>query len=303
VKSIDGRELVSKAGGISTEASCPDHRRLLLAGIITLLAALFTLFIHGPGALAANQSGVISLQVNGDRFVPGNLLEITYHTSPGTLTGKVDIYFSLLQPTGQLLFLQGDGTLADGQAPFRSNVAVTDETKTLLRLFPVYIPFGSYTASLVMLQAGGSLLDPNAYASSIATATFSFTALTAAQEALIAQRGKPEFLVTTWAADLHEKRDSWLYVSSNPTLYLFVNGVLQSQTAPNGSKPSGTAPSVDPSLLTPQTTLAQLTDAFGAPSGVETDDTDPDYQRVNFTLGLEVVLLQGRLSAARTFAP
>jgi len=303
VKSIDGRELASKPGGISTEVSRPGQRRLLLVGIIALWATLLTLYTHSPGALAANQSGVVSLQVNGDRFVPGNLLEITYHTEPGTLSGKVDIYFSLLQPTGQLLFLQSDGTLADSQAPFRSNVAVVNETKTLLALFPVYIPFGTYTASIVMLQAGGSLLDPNAYVSSVTTATFSFTALTAAQEALIAQRGKPEFLVTTWAADLHEKRDSWLYVSSNPTLYFFVNGVLQSQTPPNGPKPSGTAPSVDPSLLTPQTTLAQLEDAFGAPNSVEPDDADADYQRVNFSFGLEVVLLQGYLSAARTFAP
>lgn len=303
MKRIDGRVLAAKRKDSATEASRLGQRRFLLIGLITLLATLLTLFSHSSGALAASQSGVISLQVNGDRFVPGNLLEITYHTSPGTLSGKVDIYFSLLQPTEQLLFLQSDGTLAETQAPFRSNVTVIDETKTLLDLFPVYIPFGTYTASIVMLQTGGSLLDPNAYASSVATATFSFTALTAAQEALIAQRGKPEFLTTTWAAGLHEKRDSWLYVSSNPTLYLFVNGVLQSQTAPSGSKPSGTAPSVDPSLLTPQTTLAQLTANFGTPSSVETDEDDPNYQRVNFTFGLEVVLLQGSLSAARTFAP
>src|SRR5262249_53528335 len=148
----DGRALSCKPEGISTEACRSDQRRVLLARIIPLLAALFTLFTHSPGTLAANQSGVVSLQVNGDRFVPGNLLEIPYHTSPGTLSGKVDIYFSLLQPTGQLLFLQSDGTLADGQGPFRSNVAVIDETKTLLALFPVYIPFGTYTASIVMLQ-------------------------------------------------------------------------------------------------------------------------------------------------------
>jgi len=92
-------------------------------------------------------------------------------------------------------------------------------------------------------------------------------------------------------------------VSSNPTLYLFVNGVLQSQTAPSGSAPSGTAPSVDPLLLTPQTTLAQLTADFGAPSSVETDEEASEYQRVTFTFGLEVVLLQDYLSAARTFAP
>ncbi|HEV8715151.1 MAG TPA: hypothetical protein VGX03_20265 [Candidatus Binatia bacterium] len=303
MKRINGRALASEWRDSTTKASRLGQCRSLLVGIIILLAALFTFFSYSPGALAASQSGVISLQVNADRFIPGNLLEITYHTSPGTLSGKVDIYFSLLQPTGQLLFLQSDGTLSAVQAPFRSNATVVEETKPLFSLFPVYIPFGKYTASIVMLQAGGSLFDPNAYASSIATATFSFTALTAAQEALIAQRGKPEFLTTTWAADLHEKRDSWLYVSSNPTLYLFVNGVLQSQTAPSGSKPSGTAPSLDPSLLTPQTTLAQLTDAFGTPSSVETDEEDPEYQRVNFTLGLEVVLLQGYLSAARTFAP
>lgn len=219
------------------------------------------------------------------------------------MSGKVDIYFSLLQPTGQLLFLQSDGTLSEVQSPFRSNVSVIEETKPLFSLFPVYIPFGTHTASIVMLQAGGSLLNVDAYVSSVASATFSFTALTAAQEAIIAQRGKPEFLTTTWAAGLHEKRDSWLYVSSNPTLYLFVNGVLQSQTAPSGSAPTGKALSVDPSLLTPQTTLAQLTDIFGAPSSVETVEEAPTYQIVSFALGLEVVLLQGRLSAARTFAP
>jgi hypothetical protein len=270
--------------------------------MITLLVALFTLFTHSPGALAANQSGVISLQVNGDRFVPGNLLEITYHTEPGTLSGKVDIYFSLLQPTGQLLFLQSDGTLADGQAPFRSNVAVVNETKTLLHLFPVYIPFGNYTASIVLLQTGGSLLDPNAYASSVASATFSFTPLSQTQQDVITQRGNPDFLVTTWVAEMDEKRDAWLYLSSNPTKYVFVNGALESQSTATGSA-SGSAPKVDPSLLTPQTTLDQLVENFGPPTSTETLEGVTDFQTVKFSNGLEAVLRKGHLTAADTLSP
>lgn len=55
----DGWEIASSRESMATDASRPSQRHPWLAGVITLLSALFTFLSHSPGALAANQSGVI----------------------------------------------------------------------------------------------------------------------------------------------------------------------------------------------------------------------------------------------------
>src|SRR5690349_18520276 len=104
---------------------------LLLVGVVLLLVFLAPLRA-GHSDVTAGPQGVITLEVNRAALVPGNLLEVSYHTSPGTLQGPVDIYFAVVPPNSdQLLFLQSDGSLVPTANPFRSAVTITDGTTTL----------------------------------------------------------------------------------------------------------------------------------------------------------------------------
>ncbi len=125
--------------------------------------------------------------------------------------------------------------------------------------------------------------------------------LSAAQQAILQSRGNPNFLAVFWLAEALQKRESWLYLSDPPTQYAFVNGDLQS--ANPVPEPGTPGPNVDPSLLTPQTTLDQLTAAFGPPTSVTPVDGAPEYQRVEYGFGLRVILQNGRLVSAATGAP
>jgi len=277
--------------------------RTLLLRCLGVLSSLALLVAQPEIGQAAPQLGVVSLELSNTDLVPGSLLEVRYHTSPGTLQGPVDIYFALAVPNNpSLIFLQADGSLSTTGAPFRRNVTITEETARIFRGNLVWIPFGHYDCYMLLVQAGSSLDDLNAWVSGISVASFFFRPLSQEQLDLIQQRGNPDLLTTTWIDIQREKRDTWLYLTSPPTQYVFVNGALQGQTAVNVTS-AGTPPKVDPALFTPQTTKDQLITAFGTPSSVENiGDTDA-YQEVTFTLGLTATFHQGTLIAASTDTP
>ena len=277
--------------------------RRLLRGAVLLILLLVPFPLESWGQTVTAPQGVISIQLSNEFLVHGNLLELRYRTSPGTLQGPVDLYFAVAIP-GQkdLLFLQSTG-LALEPKPFRTNVAIVEETTTLFRFYPTEIPFGTYVCYMALVHAGRPLSDANPFASPIAIATFTFAALSQEQLALVTQRGKPDLLTFMWNEAQFEKRETWYYYSGTPTQYSFVNGELKEQSALSGSA-GGTTPQIDPSLLTPKTTLDQLTAALGQPTSVTAlVNGSPDYQTVNFAVGLDVVLFKGRLIFGRTSTP
>ena len=248
--------------------------------------------------------GFIDIQLNNEQLVPGDLLDLDYRTKPGTLTGPVDLYFAVFPPgSSALLFLQPDGTLRDEAKPFRTGVTIKDETTRLYHLYVVDLPFGEYTCFMAFLHHNASLGNVGAFASYIAVARLTIAPLSVAQQAVLAQRGHPDLLTVLWNDTQIEKREAWYYYSTSPTQYDFVNGQLTAQKALSGTA-GGVPPKIDPNLLTPQTTLAQLTAALGAPtqSGPFVEGTT-DYQAATFAVGLDVVFFKGRFTSGRSYVP
>ena len=257
-----------------------------------------------PRPTTQTGQGLILIQFNSDSYVPGSFLDLSYTTSPGTLQGPVDLYFAAVVPAGQLLFLTADGTFTTAFAPFRRNVTIADERTSLFSVFfPVDLQFGTYTCYMVLVYAGADPTNSNNWASPLSQVTVSYLPLSAAQQAILQSRGgNPDFLAATWIDELRQKRELWLYLSGTPTTYSFLNGDLQSQSPASGSA-GGATPKVDPSLFTPQTTLDQLTAAFGPPTKVAPLQGAPDLQAVSYSVGLDVILRNGRVSAAASFVP
>ena len=200
-----------------------------------------TVNLAGKGISATSQGqglGLVGITVSPAKVVPGNLVEISYETSPGTLQGKVDIYFAVVIPgSAQLLFLSANG-FTTAFAPLRQNVTVLEETIPLLRLFPIDIPFGTYELQMAFVHAG----QPPSFetlASPIASATATFQPLSEAQQATLRQRGNPDYFSMFWIDEAPERREVWLYLSGDPAEYVFVSGALESLTVLSDPPPGG----------------------------------------------------------------
>ena len=156
----------------------PAHNRHLLHPRVLLLLLFLLIPPHaGQSTAATLLKGFISIQLNSQTITPGNLLEVKYHTSPGTLQGPVDIYFAAVFPVSHhsdLLFMQPDGSLSVNPTPFRTNVTITDTTTTLFSLHPVDFPLGQYTLYMALVHPGIPLSESNAFASELAVASFNF---------------------------------------------------------------------------------------------------------------------------------
>jgi hypothetical protein len=167
---------------------------------------------------------------------------------------------------------------------------------------PVDLPFGAYTFFMGLAYAGTDPQNPANHASSIAQLTVTYAPLSLEQQALLESRGNPDFLVVFWVGEALEKQESWLYLSSPATRFAFLNGVLVSQEAVADAS-GGPGPKVDPGLFTPQTTEAQLTAVLGPPTSVTAVEGGPEFQHVRYSVGLSVVLRNGRFSSAVTNTP
>lgn len=245
--------------------------------------------------------GAVFLQLNSENYSPGSLLDIRYETKKGTLQGNVDIYFAVRYPQGDLVFITTTGA-ADG--PLFGNVAITDGITPLFSSsFPEDLPFGNYIVYMYLVYAGADAADQLNWASGASQADISYTPLSAEQQSVIqSQGGNPDFLSLFWIDELQQKREAWLYMSATPTSFVFVNGNLESQEAATDVT-GGPGPRVDPGVFTPQTTLDQLTAAFGPPTTVAPVEGLPEYQSVVYSSGIYVILRNGRLITATTSAP
>jgi hypothetical protein len=247
---------------------------------------------------------LVSFELSGDTFVPGSALSVGYHTKPGTLQGKADVYFIVQPPSGPGLFLDEAGALAPAFHAFRRNVTVLDESVTLAVVtMPPELPFGTYAFYLALGYAGVTPNPANlagTLASNVAQATFTYTALSAAQQALLQQRGRPDVLTVLWVDALDQKTESWLYLSSPPTRFRFVSGELQAHGPATDVTP-GVGPKFDPAVFTPQLTPDQLHATFGQPTSIET--LAEGFVVHHYASGLDVVFQQGVLSSVNTFVP
>jgi hypothetical protein len=274
-----------------------------VAIVATVVASTVASYSPTSHADSAHQ-GSVGIELSNDVIVPGQRLDVSYQTSPGTLQDqRVDIYFSLSPPDGPLVFLQRGRGFSDTPAPLRSNVKIREATRRLFRFYPVRQTFGTYTYSIVLLYTGKSFGDEDAYASEPASSSFTFAPLSESQQALVNERGNPDVLTTAWIGELKQKQDLWFYYSEEPTRYDFTNGDSVGESPLAGSA-GGTPPQIDPSLLTPQTTLDELTAIFGTPSDVTRFvDGAPGYQGATFSVGLDVIFRNGRLTFAKTYVP
>ena len=291
------------------EPSGASRKSLLVLGFAFALLLLDLAPVPHPFAtLAAAGTGraLISIEVNGESFVPGNVFSLHYRTKLLTLQGAADFYFAVQFPTGQLLFVNEGGGFVTAFEPFRRTVTVVEETRPLVSLLiPIDLPFGTYTLFMGMAYAGVAPNPGNlqpALASNISQATVVYGPLSAEQQALLQTRGgNPDLLSVLWVDELFEKSESWLYLTPTPpTRFRFLNGALQEQEPVPGAT-VGPGPKLNPNLFTPQTTLGQLTAAFGQPASTEA--LAGGFQLVHYTLGLDVVLRNGRLSTANTSIP
>jgi len=259
--------------------------------------------LTGKGIAARTDRGGVLLISNAESVVPGSGLDMRYRTTKGTLQGNVDLYLVVAFPSGQLLFVTDQGAVVPAVTPFRRNFSVTDTTQTLFSdRVPLDSPFGTYTFYMVMAYAGTDALDSRNWASAITSATVSYSALSAAQTSIKSARGNPDLLVVTWMPDVNQKQETWMYFSGTPNKFVFLNGVQTGQDTV--SLPlDQTGPKVDPALFTPQTTVASLTAALGPATSVTPVDGAPQFRTVSYAFGLDVILLNGRLSSAMTSHP
>jgi hypothetical protein len=256
-------------------------------------------------ATAGTGRALISIELNGETFVPGNVFSLHYRTKPLTLQGAADFYFAVQFPNGQLLFVNEGGGFVTAFEPFRRTVTVVEETRPLVSLLiPIDLPFGTYTLFMGMAYAGVTP-DPGnlqpALASNISQTTVAYAPLSPEQQAVLQARANPDILSVLYVEELNQKQESWLYLSpAPPTRFRFLNGALQGQDTVSGAT-GGPGPKLDPSRFTPQTTLGQLTAAFGQQAS--TEPFAGGFQVVRYALGLDVVLRNGRLSSANTRIP
>ena len=266
-----------------------------------------TVNLSGRGVPRPNTQtgrGLIEILFNSDNYVPGSFLDLRYRTSRETLQGPVDLYFAALLPTGELLFLTEAGAFTTAFESFRRNVTIADETTTLFSLpFPIDLQFGTYTGFMAMVYAGTDATNSSNWASPVSQTTMSYAPLSSVQQSIIQSRGgSPDFLVVFWFPELLQKHETWVYLSGNPIRFIFLNGNLESQEVVSNSS-AGAGPKVDPNQFSPQTTLNQLTAAFGPPTNVAPIEGLSGFQAVSYSFGLDVVLQNGRLSSATTSGP
>lgn len=268
-------------------------------------SAVINLTGKGTGAPAGGTGrAVVSFDLNGDTFVPGSALDLAYRTKPQTLQGPADLYVVVKLPDGTLLFANENGALAPAVAPLRRNVTIVDERVSLaVTPLPVQMPFGTYTFYMVAGYAGTTPNPANAatLASNNAEAKMIYGPLSADQQAVIQQRGRPDVLSSFWIDLANEKSESWLYLSTTPpTRYRFVNGALRGQEPAPDVTP-GVGPKFDPAVFTPQLTQAQLIEKFGQPTS--TQSLPAGIVVHHYASGLDVVFDNGVLSSVNTFVP
>ena len=281
-------------GTISTRRMA---RRWLVA--VGAVAAATSLAAGVGWAQAPGGQGLVDVQVNKTRMVPGDFVALGFQSSPETLTGPVDIYLSLTQPSGQTDYLTSSGDFVAGAEPFERNVAIVAETRALGGFFfPVDLPFGTYVVRAFLAHAGTNPAVDSNRASPVSSVDVAFTALSEIQQLILDARGNPDLIGVLWLADVSEKNEVWTYVD---TRYVFQNGNLLSTEAAV-SAADGLPPKVDPAALTPQAGLDTLGARFGTPSRVEPVDAAPEFVAATYPVGLQVLLLNGRLVAATTSA-
>jgi hypothetical protein len=260
-----------------------------------------TVNLHGKG-LPRRHGGVL-VQASPEALVPGELLTLQYQTAKGTLDGNVDVYLVVVFPDGSFSFVTEQGTLSPAFVPLRRNVAVTDATFPLFAdRAPLDLPFGTYAFYMALVYAGADAAKSENWASPISSVAVSYAALSPEQTAIKSSRGNPDLLVVTWLPELNQKQETWMYLAGSPNRFTFVNGKETGQSSVPLS-PSDVGAKVDPALFTPQTTLASLTAALGPPTSVTGVDGAPEFQHVNYAIGLDVILRNGRLSSALTSPP
>lgn len=256
------------------------------------------------GTAGGKGRALVALEINGETFVPGSSLDLAYRTKPQTLQGQADLYVIVRLADGTLLFANENGALGPAVAPFRRNATIIDERATLaVTPLPVQMPFGTYTFYMALGYAGTTPnpANPATLASNIAEATMTYGALSAEQQAVIQQRGRPDILSSFWIDLANQKSESWLYLSTTPpTRYRFVNGALQGQESAPDVTP-GVGPKFDPATFTPQLTQGQLTEKFGQPTSTKT--LPGGIVVHHYASGLDVVFHNGVLSSVNTFGP
>jgi hypothetical protein len=256
------------------------------------------------GAAGGQGRALVTLEINGETFVPGSALDLAYRSKPQTLQGPADLYLILVLPDGTLLFANENGALAPALAPLRRNVTIVDERVSLaVTPLPVQMPFGTYTFYMVAGYAGTTPNPANAatLASNIAEAKMIYGPLSVDQQAVIQQRGRPDVLSSFWIDLANEKSEWWLYLSTTPpTRYRFVNGALRGQEPAPDVTP-GVGPKFDPAVFTPQLTQAQLIEKFGQPTSTQTLPAGIIVH--HYASGLDVVFDNGVLSSVNTFVP
>jgi hypothetical protein len=261
--------------------------------------ATINLVGNGTGSGTSSPGlGLVTLTATPERAVPGNRVEIGYAIARESLTGPVDLYVAvMLPPTGQLLFISETGEVTPSLVPFRRNLPPADTAATLFQGFPVDVPFGTYTFLMALMQAGKPAAVET-LASPVANATLTFAPLSAAQQAMLQQRGNPDSYTMFWIDETHEKREVWLYRSAPAVTMVFVNGALDSTTPL--STPGGGSLKVDPGLFTPQTSRAQLIEKFGPPTSQSPTE---GFDLLSFAGGLGVIFTNNRLISVSTETP
>jgi hypothetical protein len=262
-----------------------------------------TVNLTGKGLAPRADRGGVLVMADPGNIIPGGVLNLQYRTSRGTLQGNVDLYFVIVFASGEYSFVTEQGGLTAAFVPMIRNLSITDATQQLFGgPFPLDMPFGTYAFYSVLVHAGADATNSQNWASPLTSASVAYAALTPEQAALKASRGNPDALTVSWLPALNQKRETWMYLSGSPNQLVFVNGALESATSVSLS-PADIGPKLDPALFTPQTTLASLTAVLGPPTSVAASDAAPGFQLVGWAFGLDVVLLNGRLSSAVTSAP
>jgi hypothetical protein len=251
------------------------------------------------GRAAERGLGLITVKARPDPLIiPGNLAEISYQISPGSLTENVDVYFGVLVPgSSQFLFLNEAGGFGPAIAPFRRNVAPSEQSGVVFSAYPVDLPFGQYELLMGLVHAGqpGSL---DTLAAPLAQASVTFGALSEDQKATLRQRGNPDHYSMFWLAEANEKREVWMYLGAEPLQYVYRNGSLETLTALDD--PPGPRAKIDPGLFTPQTSRALLDGALGPPASATAFE---GFDLLSYPGGLDVIFRDGRLSSVNTVAP
>jgi len=216
----------------------------------------------------------ITSETDPSVLIPGTTFDWSYQITPGTNSSEsVDMVAAVMLPNQSLLFFTDQGITNQFQ-PYQRDFEVDQSGSSGFVLaglsFPAGLPEGYYNFYTLLVRSGNIISDSNNWLSKPAVSQVYYSALSPAQQGLIAESGYPNRFIKSFSEGYGRKRvdETWTYAAEGK-IRSFINGEYAGQEdAPlDAAAPQNSA---RPQDYTFATTPAAVTSKHGQPAVVQT---------------------------------